>query len=288
MTTPKDDPVKKIFGKSTQEIFSAPPTDHTKYHSANAFCGNAGPEEMKHFYSLLDELTDVEVSKLVDAVGITFGKPTVDIDRDTLEGVLDETDREVFYREYRKLMDERKLLNQDGIDRISQQYAKTCQAYITDVEQRRLSLMDGARYIRNEEPDKPLHPMLRSVAAYAFDIVEDMWGKEDSDRQWKSLKWLVSDFLASSWYTTYWALSGTYMHNERTHGLSFNVKLRDPKPHVEIADKEIQEAVEMALSKLNPKQTTERFLQNALLVLPKEISAYSLEGLTIKEYLADK
>ncbi len=103
MVKNNNDLVKKIFGKTAKEIFSTPSEPHSKFHSPNAFCGNAGPEEMKHFQELLDVLSDSQVAALVDAVGIRFGSPTKDIDRHTLEGVLDEADREDFYREYRKL-----------------------------------------------------------------------------------------------------------------------------------------------------------------------------------------
>ena len=107
MSQDHEDPVVKIFGKSAKEIFSAKPPDHSKFHSQNAFCGNAGPEEMKHFQSLLNALTDEEIIKLVDGIGINFGIPTKEIDRDILEGVIDEADREVFFREYNKLLDQR-------------------------------------------------------------------------------------------------------------------------------------------------------------------------------------
>lgn len=82
--------------------------DHVKIHSANAFCGSAGSEELKHLQGLLDELTDEEIQALVDAVGIKFGTPTHKIDRDTLEGVVDEANREDFYREYHKILRARK------------------------------------------------------------------------------------------------------------------------------------------------------------------------------------
>jgi hypothetical protein len=49
MAKKDNDPVKKIFGKTAQEIFSTPSEPHSKFHSPNAFCGNAGPEETKHF-----------------------------------------------------------------------------------------------------------------------------------------------------------------------------------------------------------------------------------------------
>ena len=80
---------------------------HTKAHGANAFCGNTGPEEMKHFQRLLDALEDTEVAALTDAVGIRFQGPTQEIDRGTLEGVLDEANREDFYREYHHILDGR-------------------------------------------------------------------------------------------------------------------------------------------------------------------------------------
>ena len=82
-------------------------SDHSDFHSTNAFCSNAGHEEYAHLYKLLDVLSDSELQKLVDAVGISFREPTKDIDRDTLEGVIDEADREVFYKEYHKIVDAR-------------------------------------------------------------------------------------------------------------------------------------------------------------------------------------
>lgn len=82
-------------------------TDHLNAHSPNAFCDNAGPEEMRHFQKLLDALDDAEIPVLVDAVGIEFQRPTKEIDRDTLEGVLDEANREDFYREYHRILGSR-------------------------------------------------------------------------------------------------------------------------------------------------------------------------------------
>ena len=104
-----EDPVKKLLGKTAKEILNRPSEPHDKFHSSHAFCGNAGPEEMKHFQSLLDGLTDVEIADLADAVGIKFPHPARDIARDALEGVLDEADREVFYREYHNLLAQRKV-----------------------------------------------------------------------------------------------------------------------------------------------------------------------------------
>ena len=81
--------------------------DHSGFHSKNAFCGYAGPEERNHLHRLLEELTDKEIQTLVNAVGIKFDTPTHKIDRDTLQGVVDEADREDFYREYHKIIDAR-------------------------------------------------------------------------------------------------------------------------------------------------------------------------------------
>lgn len=69
---------------------------HTRAHGTNAFCGNAGPEEMKHFQRLLDVLDDAEIVTLADAIGIRFQRSTQEVDRDTLEGALDEANHEDF------------------------------------------------------------------------------------------------------------------------------------------------------------------------------------------------
>lgn len=73
--------------------------NHVKFHPANAFCGTAGDEEMNHIEELVDKLTDKQLTELVTQAGIRFG--TKDIDRDEYEGVVDEIDREDFYRLYR-------------------------------------------------------------------------------------------------------------------------------------------------------------------------------------------
>ena len=39
--------------------------DHSEYHSPNAFCGNAGPEEMQHLQDLIGGLNDKELIRLV-------------------------------------------------------------------------------------------------------------------------------------------------------------------------------------------------------------------------------
>lgn len=81
--------------------------DHTKYHSSNAFCGSAGPEEIQHLHDLIDELTDDELKELVSKVGIHFAIDDSKLDREDYEGVIDEADREDFYREYRKIIHSR-------------------------------------------------------------------------------------------------------------------------------------------------------------------------------------
>jgi hypothetical protein len=108
---PQDDNhVKKIFGKSAEEILSAKPEDYTKLHSPKAFCGNAGPEEMKHYYSLVGELTEKELVELAVALGFVKnpapGSDNPDM-RQVWEDMLDEADREDFYREYNKLLNQR-------------------------------------------------------------------------------------------------------------------------------------------------------------------------------------
>jgi len=86
-----------------QEDFYA---NHVKYHPANAFCGTAGSEEMKHIGSLVGGMTDEEVSELVKEAGINVGNGN-SIDRDEYEGMIDEMDREDFYRIYAELLAKR-------------------------------------------------------------------------------------------------------------------------------------------------------------------------------------
>lgn len=81
--------------------------NHSKYHSANAFCGDAGPEEMQHLQDLINELTDEELRHLVSKVGINFAVDESKLDREDYEGVIDEADREDFYREYRNIIKSR-------------------------------------------------------------------------------------------------------------------------------------------------------------------------------------
>lgn len=81
---------------------------HSKYHSANAFCGSAGPEELQHLHDLIDVLSDDELKRLTSAVGIHFEIDETTLAREDYEGVIDEADREDFYREYRNIIKLRK------------------------------------------------------------------------------------------------------------------------------------------------------------------------------------
>jgi hypothetical protein len=82
-------------------------TDEDPDIHKNTFCNNAGHEEYAHLQRLIDDLSDSELQKLVDAIGITFQKDTQNIDRDVLEGVVDEADRETFYKKYYEIIDAR-------------------------------------------------------------------------------------------------------------------------------------------------------------------------------------
>lgn len=81
---------------------------HSKYHSSNAFCGNAGPEEMQHLHSLIYKLTDEELKRLVKNCGIDFIANEEDLTREDYERVVDEADREDFYRIYESILNSRK------------------------------------------------------------------------------------------------------------------------------------------------------------------------------------
>ncbi len=63
---------------------------------------------MDHLFELLEVLSDREIELLVENVGIKF---TVDknlLKREDYENVIDEADREDFYREYKKIITKRK------------------------------------------------------------------------------------------------------------------------------------------------------------------------------------
>lgn len=78
-------------------------------NQSNFFEDNAGPEELAHLQDLIDKLTDKELKTLAKKVGIEFypppGKTTPRID---YENVIVESNREDFYREYRKIIETRK------------------------------------------------------------------------------------------------------------------------------------------------------------------------------------
>jgi hypothetical protein len=74
---------------------------HSEFHSSNAFCGYAGEEEMRHFRWLIDQLTDAELKQLTQTLGIRFtDEDEATVTREQYENVIDEADREDFYREY--------------------------------------------------------------------------------------------------------------------------------------------------------------------------------------------
>lgn len=82
--------------------------NHSKYHSPNVFCGSAGTEEMQHLQELVYKLSDDELKNLTSAVGINFEVNKNNLDREDYEGVIEEADREDFYREYRNIVKSRK------------------------------------------------------------------------------------------------------------------------------------------------------------------------------------
>ncbi len=75
---------------------------HLNEHSGNAFCGNAGPEEMKHLGCLLDTLPYTELKQLVAHGGIKFEDHS-NFDRNMYVSLVQEIDREDFYRVYSRL-----------------------------------------------------------------------------------------------------------------------------------------------------------------------------------------
>ena len=73
---------------------------HSQFHSKNAFCGTVGPEELQHLGDLLEELTDGQLRLLVENCGISLESD----EREDYIQVMDEVDREDFYREYRSIV----------------------------------------------------------------------------------------------------------------------------------------------------------------------------------------
>jgi hypothetical protein len=76
--------------------------NHAQYHPANAFCGSAGPEEEKHLHWLLSKLSDQQLIRLASSAGLADPK---EADRGFCESVLDEIDKEDFYRLYHQVLE---------------------------------------------------------------------------------------------------------------------------------------------------------------------------------------
>lgn len=80
---------------------------HNKYHSPNAFCGNAGPEEIAHLYGLIEELTNKELGILFRKLGFEIWPSKGESTRDDYAEIIEEADREDFYREYKNILQAR-------------------------------------------------------------------------------------------------------------------------------------------------------------------------------------
>lgn len=81
--------------------------EHLKFHPSNAFCGTAGAEETKHVEELLKNLSNDEVVHLVTSAGfpdIVGESDKPENARDICLNVIDELDREDFYREYNMII----------------------------------------------------------------------------------------------------------------------------------------------------------------------------------------
>lgn len=63
---------------------------------------------MAHLVELVERLTDNELKLLVRRVGIHFDVDGTELERENYEQVIDEADREDFYREYKKIISARK------------------------------------------------------------------------------------------------------------------------------------------------------------------------------------
>lgn len=102
---------KNIYWCKKDDIWiniEVPLDEHSKYHSSGAFCGSAGQEEIDHIMELVSKLTDQEVKQLLSSLGINFAVSEDKLDREDYEMVIDEADREDFYREYKKIINSRK------------------------------------------------------------------------------------------------------------------------------------------------------------------------------------
>jgi hypothetical protein len=273
------DSVAKNHNQATTDFVNH---EHDGSRNTGTFCDTAGPEEKKHLQFLLERLTDGEIAILVEAVGIHFKEPVADIDRDTLEGVLDEVDRETFYCEYMKIVD-RHLVSSGRVDVASWRYAEVCQAYIELVEQRRILFEDAAQRIYEEKPHAVLHPMMDEVADLTNTYLQSEEWCGGNEKDWEKLKRIVEDFLSGNWQTTCWALAGSYIDETRSNGVSFTVTCRDGRLDIESGDQAIGDALAVVIAKLNAQQTPERLLQNMAVVLPEAIGGYGLDGVAIHE-----
>lgn len=108
----EEDSVKKIFGKTAQELIveskereeaqAKEEVKRAKRLEKEFFETHAGPEELKHLYWLLDQLSEEQLHKLATKCGVS--STYKDLDRETLSSWIEETNRETFYREYHKLV----------------------------------------------------------------------------------------------------------------------------------------------------------------------------------------
>lgn len=108
-----EDAVKKIFGKSADELVieareraaiqAKADAEKAERLSKEFFETHAGPEELNHLYWLLERLNDQQLSKLARNCGVSSNYD--DQERDILVSWLEETNRETFYREYHKILE---------------------------------------------------------------------------------------------------------------------------------------------------------------------------------------
>lgn len=98
-------PTREEYLKQQEDFYE----DHVKFHPQNAFCGTAGEAEMKHIEDLVAKLSDKEVIELVERGGFAGYASGEDLEtrREMCESVIDEIDREDFYREYAKILEDR-------------------------------------------------------------------------------------------------------------------------------------------------------------------------------------
>jgi hypothetical protein len=176
--------------------------------------------------------------------------------------------------------------NPKDLDKASKKYAEQCLAYIHMADDPRHDYMDLAQMISREQQPESVHPMLRSIQDRAFDIGEDMvplLPPEEKEEAWQELARILQDFLAGKWQTTTWVMTGTYLDSKRGHSFGFLVGFQNQTAYIRTADKQTKNLLELAIQKLNPEQTEQRFLQNTALVIPKSIKKYTLYSIEITE-----